>query len=314
LITGSSRGFGRALAEAVLAQGHKLVATAHHLAQLTDLVGGYGDQVRAVALDVTDVRAAGDAIKTAVDAFGRIDVFVNNPGYGDVSSIEDTSDADFRAQLETNLFGVVNVTRAAIPLLREQGSGQIIQFSSIGGRLGAPEQSAYQTAKWGVEGFSEVLAKEVGPLGIKVTIIEPGGFRTDWAGSSMTIRPSRPEYDPTVGAVARFQREYNGSQPGDPVKAAAVIIHIASLDEPPLRLLLGSDTVHLAEQNDTARIDADRKWRDVSVSTDFEAGVGSKVYPWERKSLTERPCGSRISVTSVNQRVRRPSHHAARRS
>jgi len=129
-----------------------------------------------------------------------------------------------------------------------------------------------------------VLAKEVGPLGIKVTIIEPGAFRTDFAGSSTTIRDSRSEYDSTVGALARYQRDYNGAQAGDPVKAAAVIIHIASLDEPPLRLLLGSDAVHSAEQSDIARIEADRKWRDLSVSTDFEPGGGStNVYPWERK-------------------------------
>jgi NAD(P)-dependent dehydrogenase (short-subunit alcohol dehydrogenase family) len=282
LVTGSSRGLGRALAEAVLAGGHKLVATARNPAQLADLVGRYGDQVRAAALDVTDARAAGDAVKMAVDAFGRLDVLVNNAGYGDIGSIEDTSDADFRAQIETNLFGVVNVTKAGIPLLREQRSGHIIQISSIGGRIGTPGVGAYQTAKWGVEGFSEVLAKEVGPLGIKVTIIEPGGFRTDWSGSSMTIRPSRPEYDSTVGVVARFQREYNGTQPGDPAKAAAVIIHIASLDEPPLRLLLGSDAVHRAEQTALARIESDRKWRELSVSTDFVAGGGPKVYPWER--------------------------------
>lgn len=289
LITGSSRGLGRALAEAVLAEGHWLVATARNPAHLADLVERYGNLVRTVALDVTDAQAAADALQTAVDAFGRLDVLVNNAGYGDVGSIEDTSLTDFRAQIETNLFGVVNVTRAAIPRLREQGSGHIIQVSSIGGRRGTPGLAAYQTAKWGVEGFSEVLAKEVGPLGIKVTILEPGGFRTDWSGASMTIRPSRPEYDSTVGAVARFQRDYNGTQPGDPVKAAAVILHIASLDEPPLRLLLGSDAVHLAEQSELARLEADRKWRELSVSTDFEAGGGSKVYPWERGNATAQP-------------------------
>jgi len=269
LITGSSRGLGRALAEAVLAGGHKLVATARNPAQLADLVGRYGDQVRAVGLDVTDERAAANAIKTAVDAFGRLDVLTNNAGYGDIGSIEETSLADFRAQIETNLFGVINVTKAAISLMREQGSGHIIQFSSIGGRIGPPGRAPYAAAKWGVEGFSEVLAKEVGPLGIKVTIIEPGGFRTEFAGSSTTLREGRPEYDSTVGAMARYQRNYNGAQPGDPVKAAAVILQIASLDEPPLRLLLGSDAVGAAEKNDIARTEADRKWRDVSVSTDF---------------------------------------------
>ncbi|MDB5292769.1 MAG: putative short-chain dehydrogenase protein [Phycisphaerales bacterium] len=283
LITGSSRGLGRAVAEAVLAAGHKLVATARNPAQLADVVERYGDRVRAVPLDVTDARAAGDAITSAVDAFGRLDVLVNNAGYGDIGSIEDTSDADFRAQIETNLFGVINVTKAAIPFMREQHSGHIIQISSIGGRHGTPGVGAYQTAKWGLEGFSEVLAKEVAPLGIKVTIIEPGGFRTDWSGSSMTIRPSRPEYDSTVGVVARFQREYSGTQPGDPAKAAMVILHVASLDNPPLRLLLGSDAVHLAETEDLARIDADRKWRDLSISTDFTAGGGPRTYPWEQR-------------------------------
>jgi NAD(P)-dependent dehydrogenase (short-subunit alcohol dehydrogenase family) len=282
LITGSSRGLGRALAEAVLAAGHKVVATARNPAQLGDLVQRYGDQVRAVPLDVTDARAAGDAIKSALDAFGRLDVLVNNAGYGDIGSIEDTSDADFRAQIETNLFGMVNVTKAALPVMRERRSGRIIQISSIGGRHGTPGVGAYQTAKWGLEGFSEVLAKELAPLGIKVTIIEPGGFRTDWSGSSMTIHPSRPEYDSTVGVVARFQREYSGTQPGDPARAAAVILHVAGLDQPALRLLLGSDAVHLAEREDLTRIEADRKWRDLSISTDFApGGDGARAYPWE---------------------------------
>jgi NAD(P)-dependent dehydrogenase (short-subunit alcohol dehydrogenase family) len=276
LITGSSRGLGKALAEAVLAAGHKLVATARNPAHLSDLVERYGDQVRAVALDVTDEHAANNAVRAAIDAFGKLDVLANNAGYGDVGSIEDTPLADFRAQIETNLFGVINVTKAAIPLMREQGSGHILQFSSVGGRIGPPGRAAYSAAKWGVEGFSEVLAKEVGPLGIKVTIIEPGGFRTDFAGSSTKISDGRPEYDSTVGRVARFQRDYNGSQPGDPVKAAAAILHIASLDEPPLRLLLGSDAAQAVEQNDLARIEADRKWRTLSVSTDFGADGNSQ--------------------------------------
>ena len=241
LITGSSRGFGRALAEAVLAEGHQLVATARNPAQLANLVEQYGVQVRTLALDVTDEQAARDAIKAAVDMFGRLDVLVNNAGYGDVGSIEDTSLADFRTQIETNPFGVINVTKAAIPLMRKQRSGHIIQVSSVGGRLAPPGRGAYAAAKAAVGAFFEVLAKEVGPLGIKVTIVESGGFRTDFAGSSTTIRDSRPEYDSTVGAMARYQRDHNGQQPGDPAKAAAVILHIASLDKPPLRLLFGSD-------------------------------------------------------------------------
>jgi NAD(P)-dependent dehydrogenase (short-subunit alcohol dehydrogenase family) len=270
LITGSSRGLGRALADAVLAAGHMLVATARNPAQLADLIERYGDQVRTVALDVTNEQAAVDAVAVATKAFGRLDVLVNNAGYGDISPIEDTSLDEFRAQIETNLFGVINVTKAALPLMREQRAGHILQFSSVGGRIGPVGRAPYAAAKWGVEGFSEVLSKEVGPFGVKVTIIEPGGFRTDFAGSSTAIREGRPEYDSTVGKTARFQRDYNGKQPGDPAKAAAAVLHIASLNDPPLRLLLGSDAVHFVEQNDLAKMDSDRKWKDLSVSTDIE--------------------------------------------
>src|SRR6202162_128305 len=270
LITGSARGLGRAIAEGVLAADDKLIATARNPQQLSDLVERYGDNVRAVALDVTDERAAIAAVQLAVDVFGRLDVLVNNAGYGNLAAIEDTTIQDFRAQLETNLFGVVNLTKAAIPVMRRQGAGRILQVSSVGGRVGPIGRGAYAAAKWGVEGFSEVLAKEVGPLGIKVTIIEPGGFRTDFAGSSASIREGRPEYDATVGKTARFQRDYNGKQPGDPAKAAAAVLYIASLNDPPLRLLLGSDAVRFVEQNDLAKMDSDRKWKDLSISTDIE--------------------------------------------
>src|SRR3954452_4707768 len=268
LITGSARGLGRAIAEAVLAAGDKLIATARNPQQLSDLVERYGDNVRAVALDVTDERAAIAAVQLAVDVFGRLDVLVNNAGYGNLAAIEDTTIQDFRAQLETNLFGVVNLTKVAIPVMRRQGAGRILQFSSVGGRVGPIGRGAYAAAKWGVEGFSEVLAKEVGPLGIKVTIIEPGGFRTDFAGSSQTILADNPAYASTVGAVARFQREYDGVQPGDPTKAAA-ILRVSRLDEPPLRLLLGRDAVRAAAEAERARGEADRKWRSLSESTVF---------------------------------------------
>jgi len=260
---------GRALAEAVLAAGHKLVATARNPAQLDDLVRRYGDRVRTIALDVSDEQAASDAVKMAIEAFGRLDVLVNNAGYGDIGSIEDTSLADFRSQIETNLFGVIIVTKAAVPIMREQRAGHIMQFSSVGGRLGPPGRAAYSAAKWGVEGFSEVLAKEVGPLGINVTIVEPGGFRTDFAGASTTIREGRPEYSSTVGQMARYQRDFSGSQPGDPAKAAKALLYIAGLEDPPLRLLLGSDAVKAAEQADLVRIQADKRWQELSISTDF---------------------------------------------
>jgi len=270
LITGSSRGLGRRLAAAVLAAGHRLIATAREPADLDDLVGQYGHRARSFELDVTDVRGARDAVNYALTAFGRLDVLVNNAGYGNIGSVEDTDMAEFRAQIETNLFGVINVTKAAIPVLREQRSGHIIQLSSVGGRIGATGRAPYSAAKWGVEGFSEVLAKEMKPLGVKVTIIEPGGFRTDFAGTSTTIRDGRPEYASTVGAAARFQRDYNGKQPGDPAKAAAVILRVAAMDNPPLRLLLGSDAVRAVELADLARIESDRAWRKLSLSTDYD--------------------------------------------
>jgi len=270
LITGSTRGLGRALAEAVLAAGHKLVATGRDPGQLKDLVVRYGDPVRAIALDVTDEQAATGAVAEAIEAFGRLDVVANNAGYGDVCPIEDMSMTEFRAQIETNLFGVVHVTKAALPFMREQGSGHILQFSSVGGRMGPIGRAAYAAAKWGVEGFSEVLSKEVGPLGVKVTIIEPGGFRTDFAGLSTSIREGRPEYDATVGKIARFQRDFNGKQPGDPAKAAAAVLRIASIDNPPLRLILGSDAFQAIEQNDLAKLNSDREWKGLSISTDFD--------------------------------------------
>ncbi|MBB3309192.1 NAD(P)-dependent dehydrogenase (short-subunit alcohol dehydrogenase family) [Rhizobium sp. BK196] len=284
LITGSSRGLGRALANAVLEAGDKLVATARDPAQLADLVDAYGSRVRALALDVTDGAAAEAAVKTAVDTFGRLDVLVNNAGYGNVAPIEDTSLAEFRAQIETNLFGTIIMTKAAIPVMRGQGAGHIIQFSSVGGRIGPVGRAPYAAAKWGVEGFSEVLSKEVGPLGIKVTVIEPGGFRTDFAGSSTAIYEGRPEYAETVGAMAEYQRNYNGRQPGDPAKAAAAVLHIASLDTPPLRLLLGSDAAAAVEKADAARMEADRTWRVVSQSTDFEQGGDARPMPWDKKA------------------------------
>lgn len=273
LITGSSRGFGKALAEAVLTAGHSLIATARNPAQLAPLVQRFGDRVRAVALDVTDAAASAAAIQAAVDMFGRLDVVVNNAGYGNLASIEEGDDADFRAQLETNFFGVVNVTRAALPVLRRQRSGHIIQFSSIGGRIGVPGMAAYQGAKWAVEGFSEVLAKEVAAFGIHVTLVEPGGFRTDWAGPSMTIYPPRAdsEYAPILGPMIDLMGTHGGSEAGDPVKAAQAILSIANTPEPPLRLLLGSDAVFLAEQQSKRMAAEDAKWRTLSLSTDFDS-------------------------------------------
>ncbi|MCX4974867.1 oxidoreductase [Streptomyces sp. NBC_00620] len=271
LITGSSRGLGRALAEAVLAAGHQLVATARRPEQLDDLVRRFGDRVRAVALDVTDPAAARAAVQQAVDSFGRLDVLVNNAGYADVASIEDVTEDAFRAQIDTNLHGVVNVTKAALPVLREQGSGHIVQVSSVGGRVGTPGLSAYQAAKWAVGGFSEVLAQEVAPFGIKVTVIEPGGLRTDWAGSSMSTPPVSDPYKPVIEPVVGFLGQADGTQPGDPALAALAILHVTEAADPPVRLLLGSDAVAVAGAMAQNLAASDAKWRKVSESIDFDA-------------------------------------------
>ncbi|MDG2518639.1 oxidoreductase [Lysobacter soli] len=271
LITGSSRGLGRALVEAALEAGHRVIATARDPSQLNDVVARYGDAVRAVALDVTDPVAADAAVREAVEAFGGLDVLVNNAGYGNVNSVEDTPLDDFRRQIETNLFGTIIMTKAAIKLMREQRSGHFIQFSSVGGRVGAPGRAPYSAAKWGVEGFSEVLAQEMALIGVRVTIIEPGGFRTDFAGASTSLAEGRAEYDAIVGKAARMQREYDGRQPGDPARAARAILQVAAMDAPPLRLALGSDAVSVIERVEHARLDELARWRELSVSTDFPA-------------------------------------------
>jgi NAD(P)-dependent dehydrogenase (short-subunit alcohol dehydrogenase family) len=271
LITGSSRGLGRAFTEAALEAGHQVIATARNPQQLIDIVSKYGSRVRAVALDVTNQAQAQRAVDAALETFGGLDVLVNNAGYGNVCPVEDTSLADFRAQIETNLFGVIIMTKAALPYFRERRAGHIIQVTSIGGRIGPIGRAPYAAAKFGVEGFSESLYKEVGPLGVKVTIVEPGGFRTDFAGSSTELREGRPEYDGTVGAAVRFQRDFDGKQPGDPAKAAAALLHIASQSDPPLRLLLGSDSYNAAEQASLQKLELDREWKDLSISTDYSS-------------------------------------------
>jgi len=272
LITGASRGLGRSFTQEALKAGHRVVATARNAERLAEVASKFGESVRTVPLDVTNEPQAKNAVEAAIETFGCVDVLVNNAGYGNVCPVEDTSLADFRAQIETNLLGVIIMTKAVLPHFRERASGHIIQISSIGGRVGPVGRAAYAAAKFGVEGFSESLSKEVGPLGIKVTIVEPGGFRTDFAGSSTELHKGRKEYDGTVGAAVRFQRNYDGKQPGDPVKAAAAVIQIAALADPPLRLLLGSDAYAAAEKHTLQIIASDRQWKDLSVSTDFSSG------------------------------------------
>ncbi len=269
-VTGSSRGFGAELVRAVLARGDRLVATARHPEQLRALVDSHDDRARVFALDVTDAEAAVAAVEFAVAEFGRIDVVVNNAGYANSAAIEEMEPGDFRAQIEANLFGVVNVTRAALPVLRKQRSGVFVQFSSVGGRVGGtPGMGAYQTAKFAVEGFSEVLANEVRPFGVNVIIVEPGAFRTDWQGSSMTMREPGPDYRDTVGRIHEFRRYTNGSQPGDPARAAGVIIAVVDDPQPPRRLLLGGGAVEQALASGTERNEEARRWAAISRSADF---------------------------------------------
>ena len=273
LVTGSSRGLGRAFTEAALEAGHRVVATARNSEQLIDIAHKFGESVRTVSLDVTNEAQATSAVDAAIETFGGLDVLVNNAGYGNVCPVEDTSLADFRAQIETNLFGVIIMTKAVLPYFRERRAGHLIQITSIAGRIGPAGRAAYAAAKFGVEGFAESLSKEIGPLGVKVTIVEPGGFRTDFAGSSTELREGRPEYDATVGATVRFQRSYNGKQPGDPARAAAAVLHVASLSDPPLRLLLGSDSYNAAEEHALQMLESDRKLKALSVSTDYRSAI-----------------------------------------
>ncbi len=271
LITGSSKGLGRATARAVLEHGDKLVATARHVEHLRELTAEFGSQVALAALDVTDPVAAERAVGFAVGHFGQIDVLVNNAGYGTIGALEDMSIDEFREHIDTNLMGTVYTTRAAIPFMRKQKAGHIIQISSVGGRIGVLGRTPYSAAKWGVEGFSEALAKEVGPLGINVTIVEPGGFRTDFAAGSTAGAAIRAEYQPTIGAAARFQAEYHGNQPGDPARAARVLIELSQMAHPPLRLALGSDAFKAIKENDRKRLEAMETWRELSFSTDYSA-------------------------------------------
>jgi NAD(P)-dependent dehydrogenase (short-subunit alcohol dehydrogenase family) len=282
LVTGSSRGLGRAIVDAALQAGHRVLATARRPSQLDDLVERYGQQIAPIALDVTDYDASVAAVQAATDRFGRLDVVVNNAGYADLASVEDMTIEAFRAQIDTNLIGVVNVTKAALPVLRAQASGHIIQVSSLGGRIANAGLSAYQAAKFAVGGFSEALAQEVAPLGIKVTVLEPGGMRTDWSGSSMTIPPASEPYAPTVGALAALMQGGGVGAAGDPAKVAGVVLQVAEMSEPPLRLLLGTDAVSYAERAAQTRAAADAAWRALSLSTDDEHATAASLDPLGR--------------------------------
>ncbi|MDH6145319.1 NAD(P)-dependent dehydrogenase (short-subunit alcohol dehydrogenase family) [Kitasatospora sp. GP30] len=267
-ITGSSRGFGRSLAGAALAAGDQVAATARRPEQLADLVEKYGDRVLPVALDVTDAAAARAAFTAAREEFGRVDVVVNNAGYANTSAIESTSEDDFRRQFETNFWGVYNVSTAAIPVLRAQGGGTIVQFSSIGGRVGGnPGLGSYQAAKFAVDGFTRVLAAETAPFGIRCLVVEPGGFATDWAGASMKVPEVAPEYESTVGEMVRL---FNGmSAPGDPDRAGEILVRLVKHPNLPSHLLLGAGAVQMAQDYSRGQLDEAAAWEPVSRSADF---------------------------------------------
>jgi NAD(P)-dependent dehydrogenase (short-subunit alcohol dehydrogenase family) len=270
LVTGSSRGLGREIVQAALEAGHQVVATARRPSDLDELVQQYGAAIRAVALDVTDSAAARTAVADAVSAFGHLDVVVNNAGYADIAAVEDITDDDFRAQIETNLFGVVNVTRAALPVLRAQGHGHVIIVSSVGGRLATPGLAAYQTAKWALGGFASVLALEVGPLGVDVTVLEPGGMSTDWAGASMSVPPISAPYEQTVGRSARMHSDPSATSGSDPRKVARLVLDVAVMTNPPLRLLLGSDAYRYATAAGRRLLEDDEAMHSLSASTDAD--------------------------------------------
>ncbi|MCO5972470.1 SDR family NAD(P)-dependent oxidoreductase [Actinoallomurus soli] len=282
LVSGASRGLGREIVRTALTAGHRVVAGARQASALDDLAAEHGERLTVVPLDVTDDQAAEAAVATAVDRYGRLDVLVNNAGYANVASIEDADFDDFRAQVDTNLFGVVRLTRAALPVMREQRAGHIIQVSSVGGRLATPGLGAYQTAKWAVGGFSSVLAGEVAPLGIKVTVLEPGGMRTDWAGSSMRIDPIRPEYAETVGRMAAMHGDGRVTMASDPAKVAGLVLEVAALEEPPLRLLVGTDAYTYATQAGRNLLAEDERWRHLSESTTADDATAQHLDPLGR--------------------------------
>ncbi|HYG88999.1 MAG TPA: oxidoreductase [Azospirillum sp.] len=269
-ITGCSTGFGRDLARLVLERGWRVAATARDPRRIEDLVAAHPDRARALALDVTNPAQVQQAVRDAEQAFGGIDVLVNNAGYGYLSAIEEGEDAEIRAMFETNVFGLAAVTRAVLPGMRARRRGHIVNISSQGGLVGFPGSGYYAATKFAVEGLSEALSKEVAPLGIRVLLVEPGPFRTDWAGRSLKQSPTFiDDYEQTSGERRRQIAGYSGKQPGDPVRAAEAIIAAVQSPNPPLRLLLGRqalDNVRAKLESMAKEIDA---WEGTTVGADF---------------------------------------------
>ena len=270
-ITGASRGFGRSFTQAALAAGDRVAATARDASSLDDLVAEHGDAILPVELDVTQRDDAFAAVRKARDHFERLDVVVNNAGYGVSGAVEELSEEQARRQIEVNLFGALWVTQAALPILREQGSGWIVQVSSIGGLAAFPLTGIYHASKWALEGFSETLRQEVEPFGIRVLMVEPSGFRTDWAGSSMDRAEPLDAYQQVAAIAERRafqQEENNGSQPGNPDLAAQALLDTLSRDDPPFRLLLGNVAHDVAVDRYEARLKEFRDGEQVARGAD----------------------------------------------
>ena len=280
LITGSGNGLGRDIAEAALAAGDNVVAGARRTEELAPLVAQYGERLKPVTLEVRDEAAAKAAVQLAVDTFGRLDVLVNNAGYGQFAPFEQMSAEDFQAVVDTCFYGVVNTTRAAVPVMRRQKSGHIFQVSSVGGRLAVAGNTPYHAAKWAVGGFSDSLAMEVAPFGVKVCTLEPGGIRTNWARRAGQNAPELlPDYEPSVGATLNVLRCLEGRSEGDPQKIADVIVQLANSDDVPVRLILGVDAEKRVHQAEAARASEAEKWRHLTVSTVFGDGrFDSRLY------------------------------------
>jgi NAD(P)-dependent dehydrogenase (short-subunit alcohol dehydrogenase family) len=260
-ITGTSRGFGREWTQAALERGDRVAATARDPKTLDDLSERYGDQLLSLALDVTDRDAVFEAVRTAHDHFGRLDIVVNNAGYGHFGMVEEISEEEARAQIETNLFGALWGTQAALPFLREQGSGHIIQVSSIGGISAFAGVGIYHASKWALEGISQALSLEVKDFGINVTLVEPGGFSTDWAGPSSKRSEPNPAYDKVREAG---EKRRGGMSPGDPVASAEAIMRVVDADQPPLRVFFGSAPLGIAEKDYESRLATWREWQPVA--------------------------------------------------
>lgn len=263
-ITGASRGFGREWSIAALERGDRVAATARDLATLDDLVATYGELILPLRLDVTDRDADFAAVARAAEHFGRLDVVVNNAGYGQFGMVEELSEAEAREQIETNLFGALWITQAALPILRAQGSGHIIQVSSIGGISAFPNIGMYHASKWALEGISQSLAQEVAGFGVKVTLVEPAGYSTDWGGASARHATANPDYD-AFRVEAQAQRAKRASSPGDPLATRGPILELVDAADPPLRVFFGDGPLAIATADYERRLALWRQWEPLSI-------------------------------------------------